>query len=202
MKRLTYNWTSAAANLVEFASNVTGASFALTNLVPSDGMAHKITVRNDSVTDHSGKTLALVGTCPNGGAQTETLTMPGTSATVTSSKYWGSLATPLVPSATIGADTMDIGMALESVGPWVPVANYSQPGACNMSVVVSPTAGAPTYTLQSSCNDLCAGAVDHSTMAAKANVTDTAAYTSAISSVRLKFTAAGSVTFIAMIAHL
>lgn len=108
MKYNQYSIAPANVSLTGFASNVTGATFTLTATTSGDGLAHKITVRNDSATDHSGKTIALVGTDADGRAQTETLTGPAGSATVTSTSYWGSL-TSATPSATIGADTFDIG---------------------------------------------------------------------------------------------
>lgn len=98
----------ADANLTGFASNVTGAAFTLSTTATSDGLAHQVSIRNDSATDHSGKTVALVGTDADDQAQTETVTAPGTSATVESTKYFKTL-TSATPSATIGADTFDIG---------------------------------------------------------------------------------------------
>lgn len=98
----------ADANLTGFASNVTGATFTLSTTATSDGLAHQVSIRNDSATDHSGKTVALVGTDADDMPQTETVTAPGTSATVESTKYFKTL-TSATPSATIGADTFDIG---------------------------------------------------------------------------------------------
>lgn len=112
--QITY--TPANASLTGFASNVTGATFTLTATSSGDSLAHQISVRNDSATDHSAKTLALVGTDERGIAQTETMAAPGTSATVESTKYWLTL-TSVTPSATIGADTFDIGWVDEFVTP-------------------------------------------------------------------------------------
>ena len=110
MKYNQYSIVPANVSLTGFASNVTGATFTLTATSSGDSLAHKVTVRNDSATDHSGKTIALVGTDADGRAQTETLTGPAGSATVTSTNYWLTL-TSATPSATIGADTFDIGWA-------------------------------------------------------------------------------------------
>jgi hypothetical protein len=117
--------TLAAADLVGFRSNATGVDFALTATSVSDSLAHKVTIRNDSATDHSAKTAILTGTDANGNVLTETLNLPGTSATVTSTKDFKTLTT-VVPSATIGADTMDIGYIAAGYGPWVRV-SYNQP---------------------------------------------------------------------------
>lgn len=98
----------ADANLTGFASNVTGASFTLTANDSGDDLAHQVSILNDSATDHSGKTVTLVGTDENGKAQTEVVTGPGASATVESVGYFLTLESA-TPSATIGTDTFDIG---------------------------------------------------------------------------------------------
>lgn len=118
----------ADANLTGFASNVTGASFTITTTATSDGLAHQVSVRNDTATDHSGKTIDLVGTDADGNAQTETITAPGSSATVESSKYFKTL-TSATPSATIGADTFDIGWVDEVVSQTIPLNRHADTGA-------------------------------------------------------------------------
>lgn len=110
--------TLDAANTTRFASNVTGATWTLANTTTVDTMAHQVTILNDSVTDHSAKTATLTGTDANDNALTETVNLPVGSATVTSAKYFKTLTT-VVPSATIGADTMDIGIAATARTPWV-----------------------------------------------------------------------------------
>jgi len=111
-------FTVAAANLTRFASNVTGAAFTITTTTTGDSLAHQITVRNDSITDHSAKTIVLTGTDSIGNALTETIAAPAGSATVTSTKFFLTL-TSAVPSASIGADTFDIGIAATARSPWV-----------------------------------------------------------------------------------
>lgn len=108
MRPLRFTYTPAAADLTRFASNVTGASWTLTETTTSDSLAHTVTIRNDSGTDHSAKTAVLVGTDVDGYALTETINLPGANATVTSTRYFKTL-TSVTPSATIGVDTMDIG---------------------------------------------------------------------------------------------
>jgi hypothetical protein len=134
-------FTLAAASLTGHASNVTGATWVIATAGATDGVAHHVTIRNDSATDHSGKTVVLVGTDANGSALTETLSAPGTSATVTSTKAFKTL-TSATPSATIGADTFDIGWAATGHTPWVDlslkipatVGVYLVSGACNFDV--------------------------------------------------------------------
>lgn len=111
----------ANANLTGFASNVTGAGpWTMTATSSGDSLAHQVSVRNDSATNHSAKTLTLTGTDANGRAQTETMAAPGTSATVESTKYFLTLATVAV-SATIGSDTFDVGWVDEWTTPSIPL---------------------------------------------------------------------------------
>jgi hypothetical protein len=133
------SYTVAAANLTGFKSNATGASFVLTATTPGDGLAHQVTVKNDSATDHSGKTIALVGFDANNRAQTETLTGPAGSATVTSTKFWSGLTSPLAPSETIGADTFDIGWAAAAVSPWVDLEWWRKSFSASVAVVKAGT---------------------------------------------------------------
>lgn len=120
MRPRRFIYTLAAANLTGFASNATGATWPLTATTAGDGVAHPVTIRNDSVTDHAAKTVILTGTDANGQPQTETMNLPAGSATVTSTKYFLTL-TSVVPSATIGADTMDIGWTALAQTPIFPV---------------------------------------------------------------------------------
>jgi len=112
------SYTVAAASLTGHASNVTGDTWVVTTDTASDGLCHKVTVRNDSVTDHAAKTIVLTGIGGNGEPISETITAPGVSATVTSTKFYKQLLSA-VPSATIGADTFDIGWTAEAVTPWL-----------------------------------------------------------------------------------
>lgn len=111
----------ANASLTGFASNVTGAGpWTMTASVSGDSLAHQVSVRNDSATNHGAKTLTLTGTDANGRAQTETLAAPAGSATVESAKYYLTLTTVAI-SATIGADTFDVGWVDEFTSPSIPL---------------------------------------------------------------------------------
>jgi hypothetical protein len=142
----------ADASLTGFASNVTGAAFVLTATAATDGLAHQVSIRNDSVTDHSGKTVTLVGTDPNGKALTEVVTAPGTSATVESAGYFLTL-TSATPSATIGADTFDIGWVDEVATATYPI-DWRSPYACNIAVDVT---GTIDFTVQQAFNQVLDG---------------------------------------------
>jgi hypothetical protein len=114
----------ANTSTTRYASNVTGATWTLTNTTPGDELARVVTIVNDAVTDHSAKTAILTGTDADGKAQTETVNLPGASATITSTKHFLTL-TSVVPSATIGGDTMDIGIGDDIVSKTIPVNRWS-----------------------------------------------------------------------------
>lgn len=137
MKSVQIDIDPANANLTGFASNVTGATFTLTANDSGDGLAHQVSIRNDSATDHSGKTVTLVGTDADGRAQTEVVTGPAGSATVESSKYFKTL-TSATPSATIGSDTFDIGW-VDEISTQSIVLNHYADTAATAQVVVTGT---------------------------------------------------------------
>lgn len=135
---VSLSYTPAAANLLGYASNVTGATWTLSATTSADSLAHTVTIRNDSVTDHSAKTMILTGTDADGIAQTETMAMPGTSATVTSVNAYLTL-TSVVPSATIGADTFDIGWSAVSFSKTVPCNYRQEEFQVSLGVVITGT---------------------------------------------------------------
>lgn len=152
MRPNTIDIDVADANLTGFASNVTGAVFVITTTDTTDGLAHQVSIRNDSVTDHSGKTVTLVGTDANGNAQTEIVTGPGTSATVESTLYFKTL-TSATPSATIGADTFDIGWVDEVASSMYPV---DWPRISGVTISVDVT-GTLDFTVQETFVNVLAG---------------------------------------------
>jgi hypothetical protein len=141
MRPKQFDIDPANVSLTGFLSNGTGATFTLTATSSGDGLAHQVSIRNDAATNHAGKTLALVGTDADGFAQTETVTGPGSSATVESSKYFLTL-TGVTPSATIGADTFDIGFVDEVMSKTIPI---SKQVAAAIAVTVT---GTVNYTVQ------------------------------------------------------
>lgn len=137
MRPFSKTYTVAGASTTGFASNVTGASWTLTATSAGDGLAHQVTIHNDAAVDHSAKTATLVGTDSDGKAQTVTINLPGISATVTTTTYWLTL-TSVTPSASIGADTMDIGWTQTARGQTIPVDRCS-PYATYMAVDITGT---------------------------------------------------------------
>ena len=142
----------ADESLTGFASNVTGATWTLTNTTPTDGLAHQVSIRNDAAVNHSAKTATLVGTDADGKALTETINLPNTSATVESTKYFKTL-TSITPSATIGTDTMDIGWVDEVSSQTIPI-DWRSPYAMNISVDVT---GTLNFTVQQTFADVLGG---------------------------------------------
>lgn len=139
----------ANANLTGFASNVTGATFTLTATSSGDGLAHQVSIKNDTANDHSGKTVTLVGTDPDGYALTEVVTGPGVSATVESTGYFLTL-TSATPSATIGADTFDIGWVDEVSTKTIPL-DWRSITAAAINVDVT---GTIDFTVQQTFDDV------------------------------------------------
>ena len=111
-------------SLTRYASNATGATFTLAETTPGDSLARVVTILNDSTTDHSGKTALLTGTDADGKTQIETMALPDDTATTTSLKHFLTL-TSVVPSATIGSDTMDIGIGDDIVSKTYPLNHWS-----------------------------------------------------------------------------
>lgn len=145
----TYSYTPADNSLTGYLSNATGATWTLSSTSAGDGLAHLVTIRNDTANDHSLKTAVITGTDQDGKVLIETLALPGVSATVTSTKYFLTV-TSVVPSATIGADTMDIGYSDVCVGPTYPV-NYRQ-NPVNIGMQITIT-GTISYTIQHTLDD-------------------------------------------------
>ena len=137
--RRSYN--SAAASVAGLASNVTGATWALSANSAGDSIAHKITIKGDMATNHSAQTAVITGTF-YGTPKSETINLPNGVATVTTTGYFDTV-TSVVPSATIDADTMDIGWAAAAVGSHIVL-----PEAAPVGIGVDVVSGTPAYGLQ------------------------------------------------------
>lgn len=167
-------YTPADDNLTGFLSNATGATWTLSATTAADNLGHIVSITNDSATDHSGKTATLVGTDADGRAQTESMALPAGSSTTTSTKYYKTL-TSVTPSATIGADTMDIGWTDDVVTPMYPL-NWRQGPPFSVSFGVDIT-GTIDYDVQHRFDNIWDGTLtvgqgdsgwfDHASVAAK-----------------------------------
>ena len=138
MRPKTWTYTPEAANSTGFLSNATGATFTLTATTPDDGLAHIVIFDPDGTADLSAITVALTGTDADGRAQTETITLTNGGGTTSSTKFFKTL-TLAVPSATIGAETVDIGWTAAAVGPTIPVNWRANPFELTLSTDISGT---------------------------------------------------------------
>lgn len=137
-----------AADQDYFANNVTGDSWPLTTNVLVAKGGYKIALLNNSGTDHSGKTVIFTGLNQDGKVQTETIAMPDAASTVLTTLYFSTL-TSAVPSATIGADTMDIGYTTQFASQTIPL-DYGSIGAL-LSVDYS---GTMTYSVNTTSDNI------------------------------------------------
>lgn len=118
-----------------FATALTGAGpFTPTSTSCSDGLSHLVTLT--SAADLHAITVTLTGTDSSGNPLTESLAGPA-ATTTTSTKHFLTL-TAVAVSATLGANTMDVGYSANSVTPAIPLDRRS-PAQAAMSVVATGT---------------------------------------------------------------
>lgn len=148
MNPIRYSFAPATASTTGYAASVTGATFTLTNTTATDLLAHRVTVLNNSATNHSAKTLTFTGTDVDGFALTETIAAPAGNATVTTTGYYKTL-TSVTVSATIGASTFSIGWAAQFISPTIGL-NYHG-GITGLNIIVT---GTINYTIQQTFNNI------------------------------------------------
>lgn len=132
MRPYIYSASPVTSLATGFATNVSGATWTLTNTTTSDGLGHLVTIQNNSATDHSAKTGTIVGTDVDGHALTETVNLPAGTSTVTGTKYFKTV-TSITPSATVGADTFNLGWGAVSVTPSFVLDRFANVGAAVMA---------------------------------------------------------------------
>jgi len=199
MERFKISATSVAADTdgIATATVGTGAGPWVPDVATgaADTLAHLITITQTSSTNHSAKTAIITGTDAAGNPQTETgLALPNGAVTVTSTKHFLTV-TSIAISATIGADTMTVGWAAESVSDWKHmVEQRDNRTGFNLGIGCTVTSGTPTYTVQIGYDGT---ASDHATIATKTtNFSGQQVYP--VSSIRLKWTAAGGVKLLGL----
>lgn len=199
MERIFESYACAAADTDGIASATicTGAGPWVPDVASGadDDLAHLITITQAGATNHSAKTAIITGTGANDQPLTETgLALPNGAATVTSTKHFKTV-TSVAISATIGADTMTMGWAVDAVSPWknpCPQTPYQQ--GWNMGIGCT-VVGTPNYTVQFTYDGT--GIFNHATIASKtANFSAQQAYP--VGAIRLLFAAAGTVTMTAL----
>lgn len=142
MRPINKTYTPADDSTTGFASGATGAGpFTMTTTSPGDGLAHLVSLT--STANLSAINMTLTGTDAEGRAQTEVVAGPNNN-TVYSTKYFAAL-TSVSASATLGANTMDVGYKDASVTPALPVSWRTNPFEVGMAFDVS---GTVNYTVQ------------------------------------------------------
>ncbi|KCZ47767.1 hypothetical protein [Hyphomonas sp. CY54-11-8] len=128
----------------------TGATSPVTQAATSagDGLAHLVTIT--SAANISALTITITGTDADGGALTEAITGPN-ATTVTGTKYFLTV-TSVAISATLGANTMDVGWADEFTTPTLPL-NWRSHQAAGWVTVT----GTINYTVQATLDRMGAG---------------------------------------------
>lgn len=198
MDKIIISGNSAALDADGLANDKSCAintAFVLTANDAGDSLSHLLTFTNNSATDYSGggKTIAVVGTGPNGEAQSETLTGPAGSVAVTTTKHYLTLTSATPNFAITAPDTFDIGWNAESVSAWE--ALDSRVEAFNIGFACIVVSGTPTYTVQHTYGDTSLTPFNHATVASETTSVE-GTYSNPVQAIRLKWTAAGSVTLI------
>ncbi len=107
----------ADADADYFAAAATGASITLAQTATPDGLAHQLNFT--STANLSALTFTVTGTDADGRTITEAVTGPN-NTTVESASYFKTV-TSIVPSATLGANTVNIGFVDEAVSQTYPL---------------------------------------------------------------------------------
>lgn len=130
MPSAEFTYTPTAEDLSFFADDIsdTSLSFILTETDIPDGLtqriAHRIQISNNTATDHSGKTLTIVGTDEEGKTLTETLAAPGPIGfPATTIGYFKTSEDPTI-DVTIAADTFNFGFVDEFVSAPYPLDTF------------------------------------------------------------------------------
>lgn len=180
---------SVAEDTNNIAAGVTAASgvaFTLITDLMSDSLAHKIIITpSGSVTGN----YTIAGKNADGASVSETLATNTTNA-VTSVNYYASDFVITAPPG-LGVETVDIGYTAASVSPQINP-KLSRVPQFNLGFGCSVESGSPTYTVEQTYNG--GTWYSHATVSAE-TTSQEGVYTSPVAGIRLKFTAAGGVTF-------
>jgi hypothetical protein len=132
--------STTAFNAQGFTS--TGAATAPTTTSTTDGLAHYVTLTSPAQATLAGINFTIVGTDPDGHDISETIAGPASAATVTSTKFFKTVAT-IQPSATMGALTLAVGIAVTAITPTIALTNSV--AAAGMTVAVTGTVNYTMY---------------------------------------------------------
>lgn len=119
MRPILLSYTPLDDSTTYFATGLTGATGVLTTFAVTDSLAHNVSLT--SAANLSGITMTVAGLDADGQAQTEAIVGPNAN-TVYGSKFFSRLNT-ITFGATLGANTMDVGIKDACISQTVPV-NY------------------------------------------------------------------------------
>lgn len=117
MRPLKKEWALTALSANGFAAALTGVGPFTTFNKPADGISHQTTLQ--SAANLSTITMTIVGTDANGNTQTEAIAGPNAN-TINLTKYYKTI-TSITASATLGANTMNVGWTALCQTPVIPV---------------------------------------------------------------------------------
>lgn len=142
-----------------FDTGLTGAGpFTPTVTTPTDGLAHQVSIT--SAANISAITLTLTGTDADGKTQTEAVTGPN-ATTVESTKYFKTL-TSITASATLGANTMDVGWVDEVASQTIPLDFYAN----NPATVQVDVTGTLNFDIEVTNGDIFVAATSYTDQSA------------------------------------
>lgn len=144
--RKEYTLTNANQNY--FANNATGDTITLANNATPDGYAYKVAILNNTANSKTGINFTITGLDADGKAQSEVLAGPGASVAVYSVGYYSSI-TSITVSATLGADTVDIGTSGYFASQTFPLTSDK-----TASLDVNLKSGSINFTGQASYNEV------------------------------------------------
>ena len=138
-------YTPAAASTTAFNAQgftSTGAATAPTTTSTTDGLAHYVTLTSPAQATLAGINFTIVGTDPDGHDISETIAGPASASTVTGTKFFKTITT-IQPSATMGALTLAVGIAVTAISPTIPLTNSA--AAAGMTVAITGTINYTVY---------------------------------------------------------
>lgn len=127
VKPINKVYTLKEADIDYFASGATGANWSLSNTYIGGLGGYLITILNNSATDFTGIEITITGLNQDGISQTQVIDGPAGNATVSTTLPF-STVTSVIPSATIGSDTVDIGFSQTFITQTIPT-DYGSIGA-------------------------------------------------------------------------
>ena len=132
--------STTAFNAQGFTS--TGAAVAPTITATTDGLAHYVTLTSPSQASLAAVNFTILGTDPDGHDISDVVVGPASASTVTSVKFFKTITT-IQPSATMGALTVAVGIAVTAIAPTI--ALTSSAAAAGMTVAVTGTINYTVY---------------------------------------------------------